>query len=133
MVQQKDIILLNVLVVDDDDVVRFSLMRIFGNLGCETFEANSIATASAMLVKQHVDVVFCDVRFPGNQSGIELIDVISRFNLPTRVVMMSCAMDADLSSYLKRMGAAKCLQKPFFKADCMKTLNILYPSHLLAV
>ena len=118
----------SVLIVDDEKIIRLALARIFKKIGCETFEADSIENGLKFLTSKHCDVVFCDLRFPGDVSGVKLLESISEQNIKTKVVMMSCAMEEETISYLSSMGAAKCLKKPFFQAECREVLNSLFSS-----
>jgi len=124
--------LLSVLIVEDDDDIRFALKRIIQKLDCEPVEADSIEGAVSILTTRSCDVVFSDVGFPGDKSGVEILDLVAEKNLPTKVVMMSCAMDDDAISFLLDRGAAKCLKKPFFKAVCQETLSALFPEQMSA-
>lgn len=124
--------MLNVLIVDDEDIIRLALKRIFEKLGCKILEADSIERAVSVLSSQHVDATFCDVRFPGNQSGTELLELVIERKHTTKVVMMSCAMDDETSVRLIGSGAAMCVEKPFFKAECREMLTSLFPEEMTA-
>ena len=130
---REDVILLDVLIVDDDEVIRIALKRIIGKLGYNTLEVDSIQSATAILETRRIDAVFCDVRFPADRSGVEILDFIVKRDLDTRVIMMSCAMDDAAVLHLTKKGAAKCLEKPFFKDVCLETLTSLFPERLSAV
>jgi len=125
--------LLSVLVVDDDDDIRFALKCTFEKLGCNTLEADSIESAVEVLTSGPCDAAFCDVRLPGGRSGTELLALVAEQKLETKIVMMSCAMDDEATTNLTRLGAVKCMKKPFFKAACHETLTTLFPEALAEV
>ncbi len=115
----------NVLVIDDDEDIGFALKRIIGGCGYDVAVAVSWTEALAQLSTHVVDVVFCDLRFPGNISGEEILDLL-QLNFPEiKVVLMSCAMPDAISSSLLKRGASFCLQKPFFKAECQEVMLLL--------
>ena len=122
--------MLRVLIVDDEDVIRMALGRIFKKLGCEISEVDSIESALTSLSDQPCDLVLSDMRFPGDKSGTDLLEFVTEHNLATKVVLMSCDMEDEAITFLKSMGASKCMKKPFFKAECKETINSLFPEKL---
>jgi len=58
-----------ILVVDDDDMVRGMLRRVFESVGLEVHEAASAAAAREILDRQPVELVFLDHSMP-NESGL---------------------------------------------------------------
>lgn len=112
----------NVIVLDDDEDTRFAIKRILGKCGCEVFEAESVEEALAITETHNVDVIFSDMRIPGEDGGEELLEQVQDENLDVHVVLMSCAMDDELKSLLLSKGADHCLQKPFFTEACQDIL-----------
>jgi len=116
----------SVLVVDDDDDIRYAIRNILKKCGCEVADAVCVADAQIELSAQHYDIVFCDLRFQGSAGGEELLEFTNQ-NMPdTDVVLISCAMDAQRKKELVSQGAAMCLQKPFFKDTCLDVLDQLH-------
>ena len=60
-----------VLIVDDDDLVRGTLVGIVEAKGIRVLAANSAVEAMRIIAQQHVDVLFTDIVMP-DQNGIEL-------------------------------------------------------------
>jgi len=121
------IYMLNVLIIDDDNDIRFGLNRIMGRLGYDVVEAESGEAGLAALASGKFDLVFCDVRFPGGMAGDEILRTINADYPDVKVVMMSCAMDYSVRTEMKELGAADAMQKPFFKEQCLETVNALFP------
>lgn len=115
----------NVLIIDDDNEIRFGLNRVLGRCGHSVIEAVSGEQALEQLANHSVDLVFCDLQFPTDMSGEDTLNAIIKSYPKVKVVMMSCAMDYDLRERLGSLGAAQCAQKPFFKAQCMDILDTL--------
>jgi len=120
--------MLNVLIIDDDKDMRFGVKRILTRCGHTVHEAVSGEQAFEQLSQEGIDVVFCDLRFPGQLSGENILDTISTQYPDIKVVMMSCGMDYDTKESLLQNGACAALQKPFFKADCQHLLSELFPA-----
>lgn len=119
----------SVLVVDDDDDIRYAICNILKKCGCVVAEAISVENALEELSEQQYDIVFCDMRFHGSIGGEALLEFTNE-NLPDiDVVLISCAMDAQRKKELKQKGAAACMQKPFFKDVCLDVLAELQEQH----
>jgi len=118
-----------VLVADDDDVIRNAIGNILRNCDCSVTEVVSVEDAKIELEKQHYDIVFCDMRFKGGIGGEALLEYVNAQITDTDMVMMSCSMDAQKKREMMSMGAATCMQKPFFRADCLDVIAELDASH----
>lgn len=114
-----------VLIVDDDDDIRYALSTIFKKCLCTVKEVPSVEAAMDELSINRYDIVFSDMWFHGSMGGEELLDFTNDKFDQTKVVLISCSMDATRAAELKSKGAACCLQKPFFKDTCMEVLNEL--------
>jgi two-component system, response regulator PdtaR len=79
-----------VLVVEDEALVRFDLVKTLQVTGYQTFEAASAAEAIAIL-EQHseIRVVFTDIQMPGTMDGLELARYVRERWPPTIIVISS--------------------------------------------
>lgn len=119
--------MLNVLIIDDDSDIRFGVNRILSRSGHSVLEAESGEAALECLAEKPIDLVFCDLRFPTNLSGTDILAAITADYPQVKVVMMSCAMEYDIQASLILKGASAALQKPFFKAECADVIAKLFP------
>lgn len=117
--------LLPVLVVDDDDAMRYGLARELKKCGCTVHECASVDEALEQLTKQNYSVVFSDMRFPGGKDGDELLEVTLDQYPATEVILVSCAMDSKRKADLVAKGASLCLQKPIYKDHCIAAFSTL--------
>ncbi len=112
-------------VLDDDEDTRFAISRILGKCDCDTLEASSVDAAMGLIAANKVDVVFSDMRIPGQVGGEELLGQVLNKYPDVDVVLMSCAMDTNTRARLLSAGASECLMKPFYKETCLDILNNL--------
>jgi two-component system response regulator GlrR len=101
----------SILVVDDDANVRTLLRRAIEHMGHQVVEASDAPSAIALLERQKVDLVLCDVRMPG-LDGVWLLDqIVTRFpDIPVALATGMTEMDPRVTL---RRGVVGYLTKPF--------------------
>ncbi|MVT00178.1 PAS domain S-box protein [Devosia marina] len=113
---------LNVLLVEDEMLVRMSTTDILGELGHTTYEATTAQEALALLEKHPIDVLITDVGLPG-VSGISLASQVRAQWPSVRIVIASgyCkAHHEDLEGLGDDVGW---LTKPYVAADLERVLR----------
>lgn len=100
-----------ILVVDDDEIIRETLCELFSqDHACQT-----AATAEAALAKleaQKFDVVLTDVSMPG-LSGLDLLNRVVELYPGTPVIIVSGLSDQEQAQSLIGRGAFDYVLKPF--------------------
>jgi CheY-like chemotaxis protein len=115
-----------VLVVDDDDVVRFVVAEALRQSGCDVSEATDGLDAIAVLERLDTAgalpaVVLFDLRMP-RMGGAELFVVLGdRWPLQARVLMTGFSGD-QAAEALREQGLAGMIEKPFQRAELLATL-----------
>jgi DNA-binding NtrC family response regulator len=100
-----------VLVVDDDDVIRDTLCELLtADHHCQ--EASTAEEALRKLESQPFDVVLTDVSMPG-LSGGELLTRVRELYPETPVIIVSGLSDQEQAQSLLSRGAFDYLLKPF--------------------
>jgi DNA-binding NtrC family response regulator len=100
-----------ILVVDDDDVIRDTLCELLATEhACQT--AETAEEALAKLEAQPFDVVLTDISMPG-LSGMELLESVLRLYPDTPVIMISGISDEEQAQSFISKGAFDYLLKPF--------------------
>jgi DNA-binding NtrC family response regulator len=100
------------LIVEDEEVLARSLVKLFARSGIESSHATGIGTAKHMLSAAPVDVVLLDLRLPDG-SGLDLLDWLRATDPNLPVIMMTAhGSIADAVDAMRR-GARDFVQKPF--------------------
>lgn len=102
---------MKVLVVDDEDVVRRSLVRVCGRRDHAVFEASNGEEALEVWKEIQPDLVYLDVLMPG-LSGPEVLKEVGE-RVHTKVVLMSAYAGEYDDMTVKSLGADLFIQKPF--------------------
>jgi two-component system response regulator AtoC len=111
-----------VLVIDDDESLRESLVLV---LAAEGFEVVGVADGESALARVEgsiFDVVLCDVRMPG-VDGLELLPQLVRRLPGSTVILMSAYGTDDLALEAMKRGAYDYLAKPFRPAEAVLTIR----------
>ena len=100
-----------VLVVDDEDVVRLSYAAALARSSCELRTARNGAEALRAMERNAFDVVFLDLRMPG-QDGMSVLREIKHKWPESEVVIVTGYPSVDTAKEAVRLGAFDYLAKP---------------------
>ncbi|MDG0817658.1 response regulator [Bdellovibrio svalbardensis] len=102
---------LNMLVVDDEVMIREILKDLFEYEGAKVFEASSGRKALDVLKDNQIDVLLTDVRMPDGD-GITLAkNIHDRYLKPPKVFFLTGYSDVNLDD-VKKYGVVDILSKP---------------------
>ncbi len=110
-----------VLIVDDQEDMRFSLSKIVKKRGYSVTTAANGKDALAMLKSSVIDLVFLDIGLP-DANGIELISAIHQITDDIDIVMLTGINEAKTAIEALRAGAIDYIVKPF---DILEFKSIL--------
>jgi CheY-like chemotaxis protein len=103
----------NVLVIDDDEIVRDLFLRILGKRdNVKLFLAENGYKGLEILERNPLDTIFLDLGMPG-LNGIETFERIQRLNFDVKVAFMTASSNLDLEERAKKIPHAYVLYKPF--------------------
>jgi DNA-binding NtrC family response regulator len=105
-----------ILIVDDEQVVRDSLVHWFTEEGYEVEARDSAPDALSRLASREIDLVIADIRMPG-MDGIELLEKIKSEQLDTSVIMMTGYASVETAVRALKHGAFDYITKPFDPDD----------------
>jgi two-component system nitrogen regulation response regulator GlnG len=109
-----------ILIIDDDEEIRYSLGRVLGSRQYVITEAGSGEEGIALAKKGAPDLVFLDIRM-GGMSGIETLQHLRSAHPQLLVVLMTAFGTAQTAIEAMKFGAYDYVMKPF---DADKVLAI---------
>jgi two-component system response regulator AtoC len=114
--------LATLLIVDDEELVRWSLRERFGRDGYTVVEAGTCAAALDQLASGSVDLVLLDYRLPDGD-GLTLLRRIKESNPDTPVILMTAFSTVENAVEAMKHGAYHYLNKPFNLDDVSVTVE----------
>ncbi len=100
-----------VLVIDDEEDIRFSLEGILEDEGFETLSCESGETALDMIKQREPDVIFLDIWLTG-KDGIEILKILKRDYSYIPVIMISGHGNIETAVQSIKLGAFDFIEKP---------------------
>jgi DNA-binding NtrC family response regulator len=100
-----------ILVVDDEETIRYILSRRFTQWGHEVVAAHNAEAAIAVMSAHPADIVFCDVIMPV-YDGVWLAQQIRERWPQTVIVAVSGAQDMTTVVKMRQYGAVDFVAKP---------------------
>ena len=108
----------HVLVVDDEAVLRHSLVRVLEASGMRVGVADSGAHALEYITRTPPEVALVDMMMPG-MSGLEVLAQIEAMGSPCEVILMTAFADVNSAVAAMKAGAYHFLTKPFHSNDAV--------------
>jgi two-component system response regulator AtoC len=102
----------NVLVVDDDSVIRHQLERLYAQSGYSVIGVTSAESALRRLEDEDIDLVITDIKLPG-MDGVRLISDIHRRYPGLPVIAITGYPDIETAVDVLKLGACDFVMKPF--------------------
>jgi DNA-binding NtrC family response regulator len=106
--------LATVLVVDDEALIRWTLVQALGELGYAVTEAGDGqgAIAAVERVIDPFDVVLLDYRLP-DSADLRLLGTLKRLAPDSRIIMVTAHCSPELAQGATALGAFRVISKPF--------------------
>lgn len=103
---------IRLLIVDDDDVLRQTLVKRFERMGMKVIAASSGEEAIQKLTQLRCDVALLDLHLPGI-SGIDLLGKLKESQPEMEVLLLTAHGSIDTAIQALKIGAYDYLAKPF--------------------
>jgi len=103
---------MNIMIVDDEKIVRESLFHWFTKIGHYVEKASSGFEALEKLEKSPFDVLFVDIKMPA-MNGIELLEKVKTEYPETIVIIITAYGSIESAVRAMQLGASDYLLKPF--------------------
>ena len=103
---------LKILVIDDEQLIRWSLEKQYNSKGHHVITAETGEEGIALFQQHSPDVVFVDNRLPQMQ-GLEVISKIKSFDEEAIIVFMTAFGSIETAVKAIKLGASEYINKPF--------------------
>lgn len=107
---------IKVLVIDDEELIRWSLQTALKGLDLSVDVAESGEEALKRMEKNTYDIIITDLKMPG-LDGLELLEVIRASGIKSIVILISAYLSHSTIKQASEYGAFKCVNKPFGMED----------------
>ncbi|MDY6843426.1 MAG: sigma-54 dependent transcriptional regulator [Thermodesulfobacteriota bacterium] len=111
----------NILIVEDDALIRWSLSRDLKNEGYDISLASSGEEALEKFEEELPDLILLDIVLPGI-NGIEVLKKIRELDAEAPVVMMTALEEVQTAVTAMKLGAYDYVSKPFKLEEVRKTV-----------
>ena len=112
----------NILVVEDEELMRSILRQLLEGEGCQVFTADSAENALEIFSTNEIAVTLTDIKMSG-MDGIELLDHIKTIDDEALVIIMTAYSSVDSAIAALRKGAYDYITKPFVNEDLLQTVR----------
>jgi two-component system, chemotaxis family, chemotaxis protein CheY len=112
----------DVLIVDDDRLLRTMLKDALADVPCTVREADSGDAALAAVAEHRPQVVLLDLVMPG-KSGLDLLKTFAAQKSPMRIIVISSLDTESLVQQALADGAHGFLSKPFHPLDVQSVVR----------
>ncbi|NNE66845.1 MAG: sigma-54-dependent Fis family transcriptional regulator [Pyrinomonadaceae bacterium] len=112
----------NVLVVEDEELMRRILRELLEKEGYEVLSADSAESALEVFAENRVDATLTDIKMSG-MDGLQLLDSIKAIDENAIVIIMTAYSSVDSAVAALRKGAYDYVTKPFVNEDLIQTVR----------
>ncbi len=112
----------NILVVEDEELMRSILRQLLEDEGHSVYTAASAETALEIYATAEIDVTLTDIKMPG-MDGLELLSRIKAVDEDALVIVMTAYSSVDSAINALRRGVYDYVTKPFVNEDLLKTVR----------
>jgi DNA-binding NtrC family response regulator len=104
----------SLLVVDDEDAIRFAMREYFTALGYRVACSRDVTEAKARLAGASYGIVIADLRLSSRREseGLEIVSYVREHYPSTRIVLLTAYGSAEVEAEARKRGAHAFLQKP---------------------
>lgn len=113
----------NILVIDDEESIRFTFQRFLASAGHSVITAGNCGEARDRIDEGGFDLVFVDIILPDG-TGIDLLREIRLRRPACPVIMITAYPSVETARDTFRMGAFDYITKPVRQQEVMETANM---------
>jgi DNA-binding NtrC family response regulator len=112
----------NILVIDDEESIRFSFHRFLAAEGLNVITAGSYLEALSKMDEMKFDLILADIILDDGW-GVDILEEVMRRNLKTRVIIMTAYPTVETVNASFRMQAFDYLIKPLRQEALLYSVN----------
>jgi two-component system response regulator HydG len=112
-----------ILVIDDEESIRFTFQTFLANEGYEVLTAGACAPALEIIGAGGLDLIFSDILL-GEVSGLEILQAVADSGRPCPVIMITGQPAIATAAESVRLGAFDYLLKPIRKETLLKATHV---------
>ncbi len=112
-----------ILVVDDEENIRFTFESFLTDEGYEVETASNLQDGKRLLVDEEFDLVFLDILL-GRDSGLEILREVKERGLSSPVVMITGAPEVETAAEAVRYGAFDYIPKPVMQESLLRVARM---------
>jgi len=101
-----------ILVIDDEDLIRWSLGQLLTRKGYAVLSAETGAAGLALFLEHTPDLVLLDLKLP-DIDGLQLLPQLLEHRRQTPVIIMTAYGSPTIEEEARKLGAIDFLRKPF--------------------
>ena len=113
-----------ILVIDDEESIRFTLDAFLSDEGYEVATASNYDEAISCINTSALDLVFADILLPDGKTGIDILKEIKHRGLPCLCVIITGIPEVRTASEALRLGAFDYIAKPVVQETLIHTARI---------
>jgi two-component system, NtrC family, response regulator HydG len=111
------------LVIDDEEGMRYTLKRFLADEGHRVFTAKSYDEAMAVMSEADLDVIVSDIVLAGGKTGIDVLRTARETSPRCPVVMITGYPDIETAAEAVRLGAFDYVSKPVVQDTLLRTVG----------
>ena len=111
-----------ILVVDDDEILRWMIIVILQRQGHDCTPAENVAEACRHLLKDTFELTISDFNMP-SQTGLDLLRHVASNFPSTSFILISAATDSHLGEKALELGATAYVAKPFILKEFLNKVE----------
>ena len=112
----------NVLVVEDEELMRNILRELLEGAGYHVYTADSAETAIEIFGADEIAATLTDIKMSG-RDGLALLDQVKSIDAEALVIIMTAYSSVDSAVAALRKGAYDYITKPFVNEDLLQTIK----------
>ena len=113
----------NILVIDDEESIRFSFKTFLAEEGHEVLTAEDFDSALAVISEREPDLIIADILL-GEHTGIDILRQVKKRGIRSSVIMITGAPNIESAAQAVRLGAFDYLPKPVRKEALLRVVDM---------